>query len=106
MTQVPLLALFFEIHAFEELDQDSPQLAKKHLRLVFALEMYWTWQVYLSLQMTPLAMRPDLTLVMASELAVVAVVGEWFSVVFVGNWWRKRRTDCFEVSLWTTMTKG
>jgi len=53
--------------------------------------------------MTPLAMRPDLTLVMESELAVV---GEWFSVVFVGNWWQKRRTDCFEVSLWTTMTKG
>jgi hypothetical protein len=67
--------------------------------------MYLTLQVYLSsLQMTPLAMRPDPTLVMASEL-VVAVVGEWSLVVFVGNWWQ-RRTHCFEVSLWTTMTMG
>jgi hypothetical protein len=42
--------------------------------------------------MTLPAMTLDLTLVMASELVVVVVVvgGEWFSAVFVGNWWQRR----------------
>jgi len=35
--------------------------------------------------MTPPAMRLDLTLVMASELAAVVVVWGWFSVAFVVN---------------------
>ena len=99
-----LLALFFEVYAFEELDQDFPQLAKQHLKLVFASETYLTSQAYLSSpQMIRPAMKPVPTLVTASELAAV-VVGEWFSAAFVGNWWQ--RTHCFEVNLWMTTTKG
>ena len=61
-----------------------------------------TSQAYLSsLQMTLPAMTLDPTLVMASELVVVVVVGGWFSAVFVGNWWQ-RRTNCFEASLMMT----